>query len=82
MMCAAKLAKYNSHRSVAEVSFSNFRAQIEQLPYDEMVKTLACLESRLQTESNANAQGLSRLNAEIDGGRRVRWNDLKRLGLS
>jgi hypothetical protein len=48
-----------------------------------MVKTLAYLKSRLRAETDANSQELSRLNAEIDGGRKISWVDLKRqLGLS
>lgn len=65
-----------------DVSFADIRPQIEQLPRDEMVKTLAYLKSRLRNETDANSRELSRLNAEIDGGRKVRWVDLKRqLGL-
>jgi hypothetical protein len=65
------------------VSFADIRPQIEQLPHDEMVKTLAYLKSRLRTDTDANSKELARLNAEIDGGRKVRWEDLKqKLGLS
>lgn len=65
------------------MSFADIRPQIEQLPHDEMVKTLAYLKSRLRTDKDANSKELARLNAEIDGGRKVRWEDLKqKLGLS
>jgi hypothetical protein len=65
------------------VSFADIRPQIEQLPHDEMVKTLAYLKSRLRTDTDANSKELAHLNAEIDGGRKVRWEDLKqKLGLS
>lgn len=65
------------------MSFADIRPQIEQLPHDEMVKTLAYLKSRLRTDTDANSKELARLNAEIDGGRKVRWEDLKqKLGLS
>jgi hypothetical protein len=72
-----------SRCNFVDVSFADIRPQIEQLPHDEMVKALAYLKSRLRTETEANSQELSRLNAEIEGGRKVRWVDLKgQLGLS
>ena len=80
---AAKLAKGRSSCNFLDVSFADIRPQIEQLPHGEMVKTLAFLKSRLRAESDTNSQELSRLNAEIDGGRKVSWVELKRqLGLS
>jgi hypothetical protein len=82
-MRADELAKDCCCRKFVAVSFADIRPQIEQLPHDEMVKTLAYLKSRLRAETDANSQELSRLNAEIDGGRKVSWVDLKRqLGLS
>jgi len=65
------------------MGFAEIKPQMEQLPHDEMVKALAYLKSRLRTETDTNAKELSRLNAAIDGGRKVRWDDLKQqLGLS
>jgi hypothetical protein len=82
-MHADELAKGCCRRKFVDVSFAEIRPQIEQLPHDEMVKTLAYLKSRLRAETDANSQELSRLNAEIDGGRKISWVDLKRqLGLS
>lgn len=63
--------------------FSEIRPQMEQLPRDEMLKALAFLKSRLRAETAANREELSRLHAEIDAGRKVNWEDLKKqLGLS
>jgi hypothetical protein len=63
--------------------FAELKPQMEQLPPAEMLKALAFLKSRLRAETDANRTELSRLHAEMDAGRKVRWEDLKRqLGLS
>lgn len=63
--------------------FAEIKPQIEQLPHEEMVKALAYLKSRLRADTAANQRELSRRHAEMDAGRKVRWDDLKReLGLS
>ena len=63
--------------------FAEIKAQIEQLSHAEMVKTMAFLKSKLRAENPANQAELARRHAEMDAGKKVRWEDLKRqLGLS
>lgn len=63
--------------------FSELEPQIEKLSREEMLETLAFLKSRLRADTAANRDELSRLHAEMDAGRKVNWDDLKRqLGLS
>ena len=63
--------------------FTEIRPQMEQLSHDEMLKALAFLKSRLRVETEANRDALAREHAEMDAGRKVRWEDLKKqLGLS
>lgn len=65
------------------MSFADLKPQIEQLPHDEMVQALAFLKSRLRADSPANREELSRRHAEMDAGRKVQWEALKRqLGLA
>lgn len=62
--------------------FAEIRPQMEQLPHDEMVKALAFLKSRLRADNPENQAELARRHAEMDAGKKVRWEDLKRqLGL-
>lgn len=63
--------------------FAEIRPQMEQLPHEELVKALAYLKSRLRADNPANQAELARRHAEMDAGKKVRWEDLKRqLGLS
>jgi hypothetical protein len=63
--------------------FAEIRPQMEKLPHDEMVKALAFLRSRLRADTPSNQQDLAQQHAEMDAGKKVRWDDLKRqLGLS
>ena len=63
--------------------FTEIRPQMEQLSHDEMLKALAFLKSRLRAETEANRDTLAREHAEMDAGRKVRWEDLKKqLGIS
>jgi hypothetical protein len=65
------------------MGFAEIKPQMEQLPHDEMVKALAYLKSRLRADSAANQAELARRHAEMDAGKKVSWEDLKRqLGLS
>ena len=62
--------------------FAELKPQMEQLSHEEMLKALAFLKSRLRADSAANRDELARLHAEMDAGRKVHWDDLKRqLGL-
>ncbi|MBL9189288.1 MAG: hypothetical protein JNK23_17530 [Opitutaceae bacterium] len=64
------------------MSFAELRPQMEQLPHAEMVQALAFLKSRLRADTAANREELARRHADMDAGRKVRWEDLKRqLGL-
>lgn len=64
------------------MSFADLRPQMEQLPHADMVQAMAFLKSRLRAESSANREDLARRHTEIEAGRKVRWEDLKReLGL-
>jgi len=63
--------------------FTEIKPQIEQLSHDERVKALAFLKHLLRAENPAYQHELARRNAEMDAGRKVRWEDLKKqLGLS
>ena len=63
--------------------FAEIRSQMEQLSHDEMVKAMAFLRSRLRADTVVNREELSKRHAEMDSGKKVRWEDLKhRLGLS
>jgi hypothetical protein len=65
------------------MSFAELKAQMEQLPHDEMVRALAFLKSRLRADNSANREELARRHAEMDAGRKVKWDDLKQqLGLT
>ena len=56
---------------------------MEQLPHDEMVKALALIRSRLRADAVEKREELAQHHAEMDAGKKVRWEDLKRsLGLS
>ena len=62
--------------------FAEIKPQMEQLPHEEMVKAMAFLKSRLRADDPANQAELSRRHAEMDAGKKVRWEDLKQqLGL-
>ncbi len=62
--------------------FTEIKPQIEQLPHDERVKALAFLKHLLRAENPEYQRELARRNAEMDAGRNVRWEDLKKqLGL-
>jgi hypothetical protein len=58
--------------------FAEIRPQMEQLPPDEMVKALAFLRSRLRADTDANREELAQRHAEMDAGKKIRWEDLKR----
>ncbi len=63
--------------------FAEIIPQIEQLPPEEMRKAMAFLKSRLRAGNPANEAELARHHAEMDAGKKVRWDELKRqLGLS
>ena len=65
------------------MSFADLKPQMERLPHDQMVQALAFLKSRLRAGTPANREELARRHAEMESGRKVRWEDLKRqLGLS
>jgi hypothetical protein len=63
--------------------FAEIKPQIEKLSREEMVKALAFLKSRLRANTPANQTELARQHVELDAGKKIRWEDLKRqLGLS
>ena len=65
------------------MGFAELRPQLDKLSREEMLKALAHLKSRLRANDPENEKELSRIPAEMDGGKKVRWEDLKRqLGLS
>jgi len=64
------------------MSFADLKPQMEQLPHDQMVQALAFLKSRLRADNPANREELARCHTEMESGRKVSWEDLKRqLGL-
>jgi hypothetical protein len=63
--------------------FAELRPPMEQLPPEEMLKAQAFLKSRLRADTAANCEELARLNGEMDGGKKIRWEALKwQMGLS
>ena len=68
---------------VSLVVFTEIKPQMEQLPPAEMLKAMAWLKHRLRAGTEANRQELTRLNAEMDAGKKVDFDELKRrLGLT
>jgi hypothetical protein len=62
--------------------FTELRPQIDQLPHDDRVKAMAYLKHLLRAESPAHQHELAEGHAEIDAGKGVQWEDLKKqLGL-
>ncbi len=63
--------------------FAEIKPQIEQLPHDERVKAMAYLKHLLRAENPAYQRELAQWHAEMDAGKKVQWEELKRqLGLS
>ena len=77
------LRKRQKERHKVSMGFAEIRPQIEQLSHEEMVTALAFLRSRLREENRANQEALAQQHAEMDAGKKVRWEDLKQqLGLA
>lgn len=65
------------------MSFTDIKPQLEQLTAAEMFKVMAWLKHHFRAQTEANRQELSRLNADMDEGRKVEFEELKhRLGLT
>ena len=63
--------------------FTELKPQIEQLPHEERIKALAFLKHLLRSENPEYQSELARRHTEMDAGRKVNWEDLKKqLGLS
>jgi len=58
--------------------FTEIKPQMEQLSHDEMVKVLAFLRSRLRADTVENREELAQHHAEMDPGKKVRWQDPER----
>ena len=58
--------------------FAEIKPQIEQLAPDERLKALAFLKHLMHAENPVYQAELARRHAEMDAGRKVRWEDLKR----
>ncbi len=68
---------------IPPMAFAEIKTQIEKLSHEEKVKVMAYLKHLLQAENPAHQAELARRHAEMDAGKKVRWQDLKRqLGLS
>jgi len=66
-----------------QMIFAEIKPQIEQLPHAERVKAMAFLKHLLRADNPGHQHELAEQHAEIDAGKKVRWEDLKRkLGLS
>jgi hypothetical protein len=62
--------------------FTEIKPQIDRLSPRERLKVLAYLKHLRQAENPRYKKELARRNAEMDAGKKVRWEDLKRqLGL-
>jgi hypothetical protein len=62
--------------------FTDLKPQMEKLSPEEMLKAMAFLKERLRGESTSDANDLAAQHAEMDAGRKVKWEDLKKqLGL-
>jgi len=63
--------------------FTELKPQIEQLSREERLKAMAFLKHLLRADDPAHQRELARRHAEMDAGKKVRWEDLKRqLGLT
>ncbi len=63
--------------------FSEIKPQMERLSPEERVKALAFLKHLVRAENPAYQRELAQQHAEMDAGKKIRWEDLKRqLGVS
>jgi hypothetical protein len=58
--------------------FAELKPQIEQLGPDERMKALAFLKHLVRANNPDYQAELAQRNAEMDAGKKVRWEDLKR----
>jgi hypothetical protein len=78
-----ELAGDGKGRIYGHMVFAELKPHIEQLPHAERVKAMAFLKHLLRAENPEHQRELAGAHAEIDAGKKVRWEDLKRqLGLS
>lgn len=63
---------------IRPVAFAEIKAQIEGLSHEEKVKAMAYLKQLLRGENSAHQVELTRRHTEMDAGKKVRWQDLKR----
>jgi hypothetical protein len=62
----------------AYMVFTEIKPQIEQLAPDERLKAMAYLKHLMHADDPAYQAEIARRHAEMDAGRKVRWEDLKR----
>ena len=58
--------------------FAEIRSQIDQLSREERLKAMAYLKHLLRAESSDYQRELAQGHVEIENGKGVRWEDLKR----
>lgn len=60
------------------MSFADLKPQIAQLPHDERLKVMAYLKHLLRADDPTYQADLARRHADIDAGKGIRWEELKR----
>lgn len=58
--------------------FAELKPQIDQLPHSERLRAMAYLKHLLRAENPEYRHELARRHTDIEAGRKVRWEDLKR----
>ena len=58
--------------------FAEIKPQIEQLPHEELLKTMAYLKHLLRAENPAYQRELAQRHADIEGGQGVNLTEAKR----
>lgn len=60
------------------MGFTDIKPQIEQLPHEEMLKTLAYLKHLLRAENPAYQRDLAQRHADLEAGRGVSLEEAKK----
>jgi hypothetical protein len=61
-----------------EMIFTEIKPQLEQLPHEEMLKTMAYLKHLLRAENKEHQSELARRHADMDAGKRLSLDEARR----
>ena len=76
-MGEAGLASNEMQSYLSSMFFAEIKPQIEQLPHDELLKTMAYLKHLLRTENPSYQRELVQRHADIEAGRGVSLTEAK-----